>query len=93
MKINGWTCTIGEGDVRTAKHPENGTAVFFKNSRFIGHADCPVEVMRWLLRPLLREVWRDGVNSTETYGYNVDKFDEQNNPFWGEPPNKDNDVS
>ena len=94
MRIANWECTISpDGDVRTAKHTENGTAVSI-NGRFMGHADVPREVFLWLIRPLLRNAWESGCviglgcpeDAPSRGAYDM-------NPYTGEPPNKDKDVS
>ncbi len=88
MRIQGWELTIGPaGDVRTAKHAECGTAVSI-NGRFMGHADVPREVFLWLIRPLLRDAWLDGAMA-QPRGHHVN----ENNPYNGEPPSKDKEVS
>lgn len=94
MRIQGWECAISpSGDVRTAKHPESGTAVSI-NGRFVGHADVPREVMLWLLRPLLRQIWESGCDTVlgTPSGTPVEKVYAMN-PYNGEPLNKDNDPS
>jgi hypothetical protein len=93
MRILDWECTITpDGDVRTAKHPENGTAVSI-NGRFMGHADVPREVFLWLIRPLLRQAWCDGNGAPEDDGQGSWQRNASENPYNGEPPNKDKDVS
>lgn len=94
MRIQGWELTISpDGQTRAAKHVEDGVAMSV-NGRFIGHADVPREVFLWLIRPLLRTTWDAGciiglgcpfpANPEEAYTLN---------PYSGEPPNKDKDVS
>lgn len=89
MRILDWECTISpDGDVRAAKHAENGTAVSI-NGRFMGHADVPREVFLWLIRPLLRVVWDQGCITALRAPMGA----LNDNPYIGEPPNKDKDVS
>lgn len=82
MRIDGWECIASpDGLTRHVAHAENGSATYM-NGRLVGHCDLPREVLRWLIRPLLRHTW-DAACLVPS----------QPNPYEGEPPNKDNDPS
>lgn len=94
MRIQDWECVVSpDGHTRAAAHKENGNIVSI-DGRLVGHCDAPREVTLWLMRPLLRQSWESGcviglgcpedTPSPEAYALN---------PYNGEPPNKDKDVS
>lgn len=98
MRILDWECVVNhDGTVRVAKHAENGTAMW-SAGRLMGHADVPREVFAWLIRPQLRQAWESGcviglgaptiMGTQPAIGSAYDL-----NPYNGEPPNKDKDVS
>ena len=86
MKIAGWTCIVGAGGVsRAASHPDNGNAVWIQG-RFMGNGDVPPAVFEWLIRPQLRAAWNIGAFSESMRSL-------ADNPYAGEPPDKDSDPS
>ncbi len=90
MKIDGWECVVSaDGATRGASHPDGGTIVSI-GGRIIASCDCPKSVLRWVLRPLLRDTWYAAAhNAVVAQGTGLPNPC----PFDGEPPNKDNEPS
>ena len=87
MKIRGFECVVGPGG-RTravAGDSDTGNAVWL-DGRLVAQTDIPREVLEWLIRPMLRDVWADGNAARERGGVTM-------NPYEGEPPNKDKEPS
>ncbi len=88
MRIQDWECTINhDGTVRAAKHAENGVAVWSPNG-LMAQGGIPAEVLEWLIRPMLRKTWEDGLEQGMPRQCDFDL-----NPYAGEPPHKDDEPS
>lgn len=84
MRIKDWECVVSpDGNARGASHPDNGVVSYIHGVGLNAHAAIPPEVLDWLLRPRLRTCWDAGA----LYGTTVQ------NPYNGEPPNKDKEPS
>ncbi len=89
VRILDWECYLSpDGNARAATHAENGTVTYI-GGRLIAHGDAPAEVLRWLIRPLLRVTWDQG----RITALREPRDSLNHNPYIGEPPNKDKDVS
>lgn len=85
MRLLGWDLTVShDGSMRAAQHPENGSMIWSAKG-LMGNAAVPPEVLEWLIRPMLRAAWRQGEFSS------MRALAE--NPYDGEPPNKDDATS
>ncbi len=96
MRIKDWECHANpDGSQRGASHQHEGSVIYV-GGRLVGNCNLPAEVLEWLLRPLLRAVWKDGF-SQATPEYLEPFLDTDDvramNPYDGEPPNKDKDPS
>lgn len=88
MRIKDFECVVShDGNSRAAASQDNGNACYIHGQGLVAHGGVTTAVLRWLLRPLLREAWEAGWYAA-VRGVGVDE-----NPYTGEPPNKDNDPS